>query len=124
MYVSSIRGTKSGRLQLTPIFTHMFNQSLELCEVPLGFRHSNTTSIPGLNSTEYRPVTVGSGVMKSFESLVFRTTCQLMKTTLKIERTTNKKQLKVAEVKVRQHLQGGNSAFSDVHGCKLQAVIN
>ncbi|KAI3352414.1 hypothetical protein L3Q82_005373 [Scortum barcoo] len=55
--------------QLTPIFTQIFNRSLELCEVPSCFKHSTIIPIPkkssitGLN--DYRPV-----VMKSFERLV------------------------------------------------------
>ncbi len=57
--------------QLAPIFTQIFNRSLELCEVP-----SCSTIIPvpkkpkitGLNY--YRPVALTSVVMKSFESLV------------------------------------------------------
>ncbi len=55
--------------QLAPIFTQIFNRSLELCEVPSWFKHSTIIpvqkkpKITGLNY--YRPV-----VTKSFEKLV------------------------------------------------------
>ncbi len=54
--------------QLAPIFTKIFNRSLELCEVPSCFNRSTIIFIPkkpkitGLN--DYRPV-----VMRSFEKL-------------------------------------------------------
>ena len=60
--------------QLAPIFTRIFNWSLELCEVPSCFKCSTIipvpkkTSITGLN--DYRPVALTSVVMKSFERLV------------------------------------------------------
>ncbi len=60
---------KSCADQLAPIFTQIFNRSLELCEVPSCFKCSTIILIPmkpkitGLN--DYRPV-----VMKSFEKLV------------------------------------------------------
>ncbi len=60
--------------QLAPIFTQMFNRSLELCEVPSCFKHSTTIPVPkkpkitGVN--DYRPVALTSVVMKSFEKLV------------------------------------------------------
>ncbi len=60
--------------QLAPIFTQIFNRSLELCEVPSCFKSSTMISIPkkskitGLN--DYRPVALMSVVMKSFEKLV------------------------------------------------------
>ena len=60
--------------QLAPIFTKIFNRSLELCEVPSCFKHSmiilvpKKSSITGLN--DYRPVALTSVVMKSFERLV------------------------------------------------------
>ncbi|KAI3355866.1 hypothetical protein L3Q82_004418 [Scortum barcoo] len=59
---------------LTPIFTQIFNRSLELCEVPSCFKRSTVIPIPkkpsitGLN--DYRPVALTSVVMKSFERLV------------------------------------------------------
>ncbi len=55
--------------QLAPIFTQIFNRSLELCEVPSWFKHftiipiQEKPKITGLNY--YRPV-----VTKSFEKLV------------------------------------------------------
>ncbi len=60
--------------QLAPIFTQIFNRSLELCEVPWCFKRSTTIPVPkkpkitGLN--DYRPVTLTSVVMKSLERLV------------------------------------------------------
>ncbi len=60
--------------QLAPIFTQIFNRSLELCEVPCCFKRSTIIPVPkkpritGLN--DYRPVTLTSVVMKSLERLV------------------------------------------------------
>ncbi len=60
--------------QLAPIFTQIFNRSLELCEVPSCFKRSTIIPVPkkpkitGLN--DYRPVALTSVVMKSFEKLV------------------------------------------------------
>ncbi len=54
--------------QLAPIFTQIFNRSLELCEVPSCFKCSTTIPVPkkpkitGLN--DYRPVALTSVVMK------------------------------------------------------------
>ncbi len=65
---------KSCADQLPPIFTKIFNRSLELCEVPSCFKCSTIIPIPmkpkitGLN--DYRPVALTSVVMKSFEKLV------------------------------------------------------
>ncbi len=65
---------KSCADQLAPIFTKIFNRSLELCEVPSCFKRSTIIPIPkkskitGLN--DYRPVALTSVVMKSFEKLV------------------------------------------------------
>ncbi len=65
---------KSCADQLAPIFTQIFNRSLELCEVPSCFKRSTIIPIPkkskitGLN--DYRPVALTSVVMKSFEKLV------------------------------------------------------
>ncbi len=59
---------KSCADQLVPIFTKIFNRSLELCEVPSCFKHSTIIPIPkkskitGLN--DYRPVDLMSVVMK------------------------------------------------------------
>ncbi len=61
--------------QLAPIFSQIFNRSLELCEVPSCFKHSTIIPVPkkpkiaGLN--DYRPVALTSDVMKSFEKLVY-----------------------------------------------------
>ncbi|KAI2651682.1 hypothetical protein H4Q32_014408 [Labeo rohita] len=60
--------------QLAPIFSQIFNRSLELCDVPSCFKHSTIIPLPkkpkmtGLN--DYRPVALTSVVMKSFEKLV------------------------------------------------------
>ncbi|XP_073700731.1 uncharacterized protein [Garra rufa] len=60
--------------QLAPIFSQIFNRSLELCEVPASLKRSEIIPIPkkpkitGLN--DYRPVAQTSVVMKSFEKLV------------------------------------------------------
>ncbi len=65
---------KSCADQLAPIFTQIFNRSLELCEVPSSFKRSTIIPVPkkpkitGLN--DYRPVALTSVVMKSFERLV------------------------------------------------------
>ncbi len=65
---------KSCADQLAPIFTKIFNRSLELCEVPSCFKCATIIPIPmkpkitGLN--DYRPVALTSVVMKSFEKLV------------------------------------------------------
>ncbi len=65
---------KSWADQLAPIFTQIFNRSLELCEVPSCFKRSTIISVPkkpkitGL--TKYRPVALTSVAMKSFERLV------------------------------------------------------
>ncbi len=60
--------------QLAPIFTQIFNRSLELCEVPSCFKRSTIIPVPkkpkitGLN--DYRPVALTSVAMKSFERLI------------------------------------------------------
>ncbi len=60
--------------QLAPIFTQIFNRSLELCKVPSCFKRSTIIPVPkkpkitGLN--DYRPVALTSVAMKSFERLV------------------------------------------------------
>lgn len=57
--------------QLAPIFTHIFNRSMELCGVPSCFKCSTIIpvlkkpSITALN--DYRPVSLTSIVKKSFE---------------------------------------------------------
>ncbi len=65
---------KSCADQLAPIFTQIFNSSLELCEVPSCFKRSTIIPVPkkpkitGLN--DYRPVALTSVAMKTFERLV------------------------------------------------------
>ncbi len=65
---------KSWADQLDPIFTQIFNRSLELCKVPSCLKLSTIIPVPkkpkisGLN--DYRPVAVMSVAMKSFERLV------------------------------------------------------
>ncbi|KAL0150899.1 hypothetical protein M9458_053818 [Cirrhinus mrigala] len=60
--------------QLAPIFSQIFNRSLELCEVPSCFKHSTIILVPkkhkitGLN--DYRPVALMSVIIKTFEKLV------------------------------------------------------
>src|SRR4029434_1606644 len=62
--------------QLSPVFTDIFNTSLEICHVPACFKTSTIIPVPkktkvtGLN--DYRPVALTSVVMKSFERLVLR----------------------------------------------------
>ncbi len=65
---------KSCADQLAPIFTQIFNRSLELCKVPSCFKRSTIIPVPkkpkitGLN--DYRPVALTSVAIKSFERLV------------------------------------------------------
>ncbi len=65
---------KACAVQLSSIFTLIFNRSLELCELPSCFKRSTIIPVPkkpkitGLN--DYRPVALTSVVMKSFERLV------------------------------------------------------
>ncbi len=65
---------KSCADQLAPIFTKIFNRSLEQCEVLSSFKRSTIIPIPkkpkitGIN--DYRPVALMSVAMKSFEKLV------------------------------------------------------
>ncbi|KAL0148948.1 hypothetical protein M9458_055752 [Cirrhinus mrigala] len=65
---------KACAVQLSSIFTLIFNRSLELCLVPSCFKCSTIIPVPkkpkttGLN--DYRPVALTSVVMKSFERLV------------------------------------------------------
>ncbi|KAK3506179.1 hypothetical protein QTP70_031913, partial [Hemibagrus guttatus] len=60
--------------QLSPVFTDIFNTSLETCHVPACFNTTAIVPVPkktritGLN--DYRPVALTSVVMKSFERLV------------------------------------------------------
>ncbi len=66
--------TKPVLISCPPIFTQIFNRSLELCEVPSCFKRSTIIPVPkkpkitGLN--DYRPVALTSVAMKSFERLV------------------------------------------------------
>ncbi|KAK3507800.1 hypothetical protein QTP70_000785 [Hemibagrus guttatus] len=65
---------KHGANQLSPVFTDIFNISRETCHVPACFKTSaivpvpKKTKITGLN--DYRPVTLTSVVMKSYEHLM------------------------------------------------------
>ena len=60
--------------QLSPVFTYIFNTSLETCHVPACLKASTIIPVPkkprptGLN--DYRPVALTSVLMKSFERLV------------------------------------------------------
>ena len=63
--------------QLAPVFTNIFNTSLELCHVPACFKASTIIPVPkkakvsGLN--DYRPVALTSVVMKVLERLFWLT---------------------------------------------------
>ncbi len=65
---------KACAVQLSSIFTLIFNRSLELCEVPSCFKRSTIIPVPkkpkitGIN--DYRPVALMSVLKKSFERLV------------------------------------------------------
>ncbi len=65
---------KSSADQLAPIFTQIFNRSLELCEVSSCFKRPTIIPIPKKSKitelNDYRPVALTSVVMKSFEKLV------------------------------------------------------
>ncbi|TWW56579.1 hypothetical protein D4764_08G0005660 [Takifugu flavidus] len=60
--------------ELTPVFTDIFNSSLESCQVPACLKTSTIVPVPkkpritGLN--DYRPVALTSVVMKSLERLI------------------------------------------------------
>uniref|UniRef100_A0A3P8NNR5 Reverse transcriptase domain-containing protein n=1 Tax=Astatotilapia calliptera TaxID=8154 RepID=A0A3P8NNR5_ASTCA len=60
--------------ELAPVFSGIFNSSLQACHVPACFKSSTMIPVPkkpritGLN--DYRPVALTSVVMKSFERLV------------------------------------------------------
>ncbi|TWW73161.1 hypothetical protein D4764_15G0005550 [Takifugu flavidus] len=60
--------------ELTPVFTDIFNSSLESCQVPACLKTSTIVPVPkkpritGLN--DYRPVVLTSVVMKSLERLI------------------------------------------------------
>ena len=60
--------------QLSPVFTDIFNTSLETCHVPACFKTSTIIPVPKKTRTtglqDYRPVALTSVVMKSFERLV------------------------------------------------------
>ncbi len=65
---------KSCADQLAPIFTQIFNRSLELCEVLSCFKRSTIIRVPKKSKitwlNDYRPVALTSVSMKSFEKLV------------------------------------------------------
>ncbi len=65
---------KSCADQLAPIFTKIFNRSLELCEVPSCFKCSTIIPIPKKSKitwlNDYRTVALTSVVRKSFEKRV------------------------------------------------------
>ncbi len=62
--------------QLAPVFTALFNKSLEQCHVPRCFKTSTIVPVPKKPSiaslNDYRPVALTSVVMKVFERLVLR----------------------------------------------------
>ncbi len=65
---------KACAVQLSSIFTLIFNRSLELCEVPSCFKRSTIIPVPKKPKTtgrnDYRPVALTSMEMMSFERLV------------------------------------------------------
>ncbi len=64
---------KSCTDQLAPIFTQIFNRSLELSEVPSCFKRSTIIPVPKkpkITGHDYRPVALTSVAMKSIERLV------------------------------------------------------
>ena len=60
--------------ELAPIFTFIFNWSLELCTVPSCFKKSVIIPVPKKSSpqcmNDYRPVALTSVIMKCFEKIV------------------------------------------------------
>ena len=62
--------------EITPIFTYIFNLSLQTCIVPSCFKFSTIIPVPKKSSPEtlndYRPVALTSVIMKCFEKLVLR----------------------------------------------------
>ena len=62
--------------EITPIFTYIFNLSLQTCIVPSCFKFSNIIPVPKKSSPEtlndYRPVALTSVIMKCFEKFVLR----------------------------------------------------
>ena len=62
--------------QLAPIFTDIFNTSLEKCHVPRCFKTSTIIPIPKKSKVsslnDYRPVALTSVIMKVFERLVLK----------------------------------------------------
>ena len=60
--------------QLSPVFTYIFNTSLETCHVPACLKASTIIPVPKkprpTGHNDYRPVALTSVVMKSFERLV------------------------------------------------------
>ena len=67
---------RSGTDQLAPVFTTLFNKSLEQCHIPRCFKTSTIMPVPKKPSiaslNDYRPVALTSVVMKVFERLVLR----------------------------------------------------
>ena len=60
--------------QLSPVFTDIFNTSLETCHVPACFKTSTIIPVPKKTKitglSDYRPVALPSVVMKAFQRLV------------------------------------------------------
>ena len=65
---------KKCALGLAPVFSFIFNWSLQMCKVPLSYKKSNIIPVPKNNSpkqlNDYRPVALTSCIMKCFEKLV------------------------------------------------------
>ena len=59
---------------LAPVFSYIFNWSLQICKVPMCYKLSNIIPVPKNNSpqilNDYRPVALTSCIMKCFEKLV------------------------------------------------------
>lgn len=74
--------------ELTPIFTVLFNQSIEECNVPKLWKMSTVVPVPKKPSpaqlNDYRPVALTSYAMKSFERLVLRELLREVRTHLDV----------------------------------------
>ena len=62
--------------QLAPVFTDIFNTSLQICEVPKCFKTSSIIPVPKKSKVsslnDYRPVALTSVIMKVFERFVLQ----------------------------------------------------
>ena len=62
--------------QLAPVFTSIFNWSLEICRVPLNYKLSTIIPVPKKSSpvvlNDFRPVALTSVIMKCFEYIFLK----------------------------------------------------